>query len=495
MRPLPTLAVLILAGLLSGCFTRYRQANELAEQGRFVEAAQMFEQLSAENPEDKELVELLGRARYRAVQQALGKARQARLTGNPRAGQSFFAQGLELTHQWAVKLDGALESTVEDEKEDATQRLRALAIPRAQRGEALSAESVVHQHQFLLRFAEMQSLRNELWGAARSSGKATCERIRPNAKSSEPYLTNVLARYCLHFDAPGPPVPKLPDAVGGVRTSVDVARMGPGANGELAGALESALAASPWWAEGGPKAAELSVRGSTDFNENRRTMMLSAPWEESVPYTEQVKKTVEESVPVTECEAYEESDPSTPGHKVSRLREVTKSKTKTREVYVEETRYRNVPRSFDYQALVIERRASYSAKALLSVGADAVAASGQEAADHRSGYQHDVTFEPAGVRPQRPQFIPVEDWYRGNQNALVGRFRESLFESYRAKFCSVASPSLEEAARCARAGEGVAKESLQSLVPLLGEDAFEVPRVVGPAESAKKATVGPAASR
>ncbi len=475
----------------TGCFTRYHKANELAESGKFIEAAALFEQLSAEHPQDKELRELLGRARYRAVQQALGRARQARLTGDPKTSQAFFAKGLELRSQWALKLDGALESTVEDEREDAVRRLRGLVAPHTLKGEALSAETIVESHAFLLRFPELSGLRQELSTATRAAGRATCQKLQQTAKASDaasdaraqeasPYLLNLVARYCQHFDERGPTAPPLPDALGSFEVSVELDKVGQGTSAELQAALDRVVRQSPWYSDGALRQGMLTARGSARLERSERLVMLSAPWEERVPYTEEVVKQLEESVPVTECQAYDEYDPKAPGGNVSRTREVTRQKTKTREVVVKETRHRDVPRSFDYQALRVEREGRFSSQAELTVKGEVLAAAGQEFSHTWSGYQHDVTFEPANVRPQRPAVAAFEEWTRDNGHALAGRLSTALAESYQARFCTTAAPSKEEAARCARGGKVGPGPTADALVPLLGTDAYEAPRILGP---------------
>ena len=103
-----------------------------------------------------------------------------------------------------------------------------------------------------------------------------------------------------------------------------------------------------------------------------------------------------------ECETYEESQTiNNVATKVVKTRTVTKKKTKTYQKVVPETRWRDVPRSFEYQALQVERTQSYAVRAELLVAGQSAAAAGRDAADSHSGYSHDVVFEAAGVQPSR----------------------------------------------------------------------------------------------
>ncbi len=475
-----TVVILLAGAALTGCFTRFHKANELAKEGKFVEAAELFEQLAAESPADPELPELMNRARYRAVEHALGRAREYRLAEDPATSQRHFAQGLSLRKRWNLKLSGALEGTIDDEREDATARLRAQVLPRTRAGEALSAEAILDVHGFLLQHEELASLRTELEAATASTGEGTCAKLRPSAAASEPYWTHVVAEYCKHFRAAAPATSALPDTFSSSETSLGVTSMGEGAVGQLKQRLELAVRESPWRSANGPLPALLTTRGAAPVTRREEWTRLSAPWSERVPYVEHVTKKLEEEVAVQECEPYDEADPKVPGGKVTRTRTVTRKKVKTREVVVPETRYREVPRAFEYQALRVERTLAFAVRAELSVGGQSAASAGREDAQSSHGYEHDVTFAPAGVHPTRAELGSAGGWFEDNAAALAATFGESLREGWRARFCRARSFSVDEAARCARAGARIPEEAVFALRPRLGADAEQIPRLLAP---------------
>lgn len=460
----------------TGCMTRFRRANELAEEGKFVEAAMLFEELARENPKDADVAERLQRARRRAVEHALGRARQARLRGESVVAQKHFAEGLELREKWNLKLDGALETTVEEEAEDATRYLRQHVLPHAQSGEALTAEEWVARYDFLLRHVELASLKRELVDAARQSGRAKCERLRPSAGDRKPYWTELVAAFCLHFGSTPPARLPLPEVAREVKGQARVSGLGEGTLGELEGRLGMALHDSPWFSEDGQSTASFSAVGAASLRESSDPVRLSAEWVERVPYTVDVVRRVEEQVPVTECESYQEPNPR--GGTVSRVREVTRTKTVTREVVVRETRFRDVARVFEFQALRVDRQVSFSVRAEVQSGGQLVAAAGQEDEARQVGYSHDVTFNPAGVRPTRPGFVEPGAYFGRQSAALIEKFSHSLRESWRARFCGAGSFSLEEGARCARVVEKVPGEALDALRREVGEDASRLPPLV-----------------
>ncbi len=491
MRQLLILALIFSGAVTTGCLTRYRQAHELAKAGKFVEAAELFEQLAKESPNDPELPELMNHARYRAVEHALGRARQYRLAEDPLTSERHFADGLSLRKRWNLKLNGALEGTIDDEREDATARLRAQVLPRASKGEALVAESILEDMGFLLQHEELAALRDELTRATLTSGESTCAKLRPSAVAGEPYWTHVVAQYCKHFRSAAPVEPVLADTFSAAQSTLQISAMSDGASGVLKGKLEARLRESPWYSDKGPLVATLVTKGQAPVTRREEWTRQSAQWTERVPYTENVTKKLEETVPVNECETYEESAPGAPNGKVTRMRTVKKDKTQTREVVVAETRYRDVPRVFEYQALRVERTTAFSVRAELSVNGQPAATAGRDATETRHGYQHDVTFDPANVHPTRPEFFPAEAWFDANVNELAGGFAEAMREGWRARFCRGRSYSPDEAARCARAGDKVPQEAISALAPRLGEDAAQIPQLLAPPSLRRKPAAPP----
>lgn len=466
------LSALVVVVVAAGCNPRFRHANGLAEQGKFVEAAELFEQLYRENPNDPELPGLIEHAHARAVDQALGQARVRRLAGDFPAAQRAFADGLALRARWNVKLSGALESTVEDEREDATLRLRAQVRPLTQKGEALEAQAVVQQHLFLLKHPELAALRTELEAAAANAGKDTCRRLSPTATAASPHWTGLVAAYCEHFGADAPRRWPLVETFDEARATVAVSQLSDALGTSLRGALLDRAYAGPFHSPGGTLKAQLDVGGAVGQSRRERTVQLQAQWVERVPYVEHVTKTFEEKVPVSECEVYEENG-------VKKTRTVTKEKTKTYQKVVPETRWREVPRAFDYQALQVERVQSFAVRAELYVGGLSAAAAGREAGDTRTGYLHDVVFPAAEVRPVRPDFPPVEGWLAGRGEELVAAFAESMIAGWRARYCRAGTYDLEAAARCARAGVQVPPEAIDVLAASLGADAARAPGLLG----------------
>lgn len=468
-RPLIFGLGLAAVGWLSGCVSRFRQAEELTAQKRYLEAVSILEGLYAEDPRNADLRRSLERTRFLAVEDALGKARQKRMVRDYETSQRFFAEGLSLRKKWNVKLNGALESTVNDEREDATLRLRAQIVPKIQAGYALAGEAVFLAHLFLLQHDEMTMLRKELSDAIQFSGETTCKKLLKTTSSNEPHWTGLVGRYCRHFHQSAPAEPMLVETFSTASISVTVNSMGEGTAGELMAWVNTEFRKSPWYAERGPHTANVFGRGNVGVRNRQEWVTLSAPWVERVPYQVDVVKVLQEKTPVTECEISEQRMSNGARRVVGR--EVTNQKIRERQVVVQETRYRDVPRAFNYNAMRAERVLEYSVRIEFRKGDDVLANAGVQDSSSSYGYQHDVSFPAANVQPLRLNFSPADQWFFALAQKSAQAFGQSLDDGWRAKYCSTVNYSLEEASRCVRVGADVPESALSSLESPLGEDA------------------------
>jgi hypothetical protein len=64
------------------------------------------------------------------------------------------------------------------------------------------------------------------------------------------------------------------------------------------------------------------------------------------------------------------------------------------------------------------------------------------------GVDHDVTFEAAGVSPERANLMTAEAFVLREEGRLRDRFREVLDERYAGLYCKAAQYTVEEAAAC-----------------------------------------------
>ncbi|MDB4955931.1 MAG: putative lipoprotein [Myxococcales bacterium] len=124
--------------------------------------------------------------------------------------------------------------------------------------------------------------------------------------------------------------------------------------------------------------------------------------------------------------------------------------TKYRTAYRDETnpvtRYRDVPHSFSYEAT--KRTGRYTSMLHVLVRAPDVDAQ-IESDFANEGFDHDVTFEPAGVVPQRANLMTHAAFALREEVRLRDALRSGLDEQYAKLYCSASTYTLEQAAACA----------------------------------------------
>ncbi|NTX15428.1 hypothetical protein HUA76_32130 [Myxococcus sp. CA056] len=467
-RLLPPLLLLVVLG--SACATLRGRADELARNGQFVEAAAIYDELVTKNPFEKELVSERDGLRGKALGQLLGNARRYRLEGIDEKAEDDLLRFLDRRAQWNSKLNGGLESSLLEEMEGTHKHLRLTISSPAKLGLALTAEETLVRKRPLLSHKEMVVIQREMESAVLQSGKEVCQRLRDVSSDDAPHWRELVSRYCRHwreFAPEPPPAPELTAApswtgqVGGL----DSARME-----LLRTRLTRAFESSPWFSPAASHHPELSLAGRFTTLRDSRSVELTAPYTEKVPYTDHEERTETVEVPYDVEEEYTDKN----GEK--KTRKVTKVHTYTRSFTVAVTRYRDVARTFEFHALrlSVEHELTLSSSGVLDARRGPMSAVLQ---DHlsESAYEHDVTFGPGDVSPRRANFTPPESWLEARVEQMSARFAQTLQEHWRESYCTTPARTLDEAARCARAGATLPTPAYQVLSEVLGDDAARVP--------------------
>ncbi|WP_338870015.1 hypothetical protein [Myxococcus stipitatus] len=464
-------AVLLLAALGSGCSASLRgRADKLAREGRFVEAATLYDDLVQQRPHEKELVSERDGLRGKALDQLLGNARRFRLQGVDEKAEDDLLQFLDRRAQWNSKLNGGLESSLLEEMEGTHQHLRRVISTPATQGLVLTADQVLARKQKLLAHREMAVIQREMSAVVLQSGRDVCKRLRDVSTEDAPHWREVVSRYCRRYRefAPEPPpaaeLMSVPEWTGFV-DGLDSARME-----LLRGKLTRAFESSPWFSPAARHHPEMALAGRFESRRSSHTVELTAPYSEQVPYTDHEDRSETISEPYTEEEEYTDDQ----GKK--RKRTVTKTRTYTRTITVPVTRYREVSRTFEYHALrlSVDHQLTLSTSGVLDSRRGPLSTMFQ---DHLSdsAYEHDVSFGPGNVSPRRARLVDPEPWLEQRVDALVERFSQGLRDHWRESYCTTPTRTLDEAARCARAGTALPTHAYQVLAEVLGDDAAHIP--------------------
>ncbi|NNB98236.1 hypothetical protein HI113_30500 [Corallococcus exiguus] len=462
---------LLCAGALTACSTTRGHANDLAEKGRFVEAAEVYVKLVNDEPNNPEYRASLDDLRWRGLSQLLTQARQARVEGRDEDAEVNLEQFFTYKVKWNSKLDGGMESSLLEEMAGTHRHLRQLIIDPAKLGNALTAESHLDRKRTLLAPPEMAPIRRDVEEAVAQGGAATCGKLKQSLSGGAQHWTELVSRYCGHYQQSAPRAGMFPEALGVPTWQASVDGISDDVVQYLMTRLSGAFEASPWYSEASQRHAPLTIAGSLRERRTVEPVQLTAPWTERVPYTDHEDRTATAEVPYSVEESYEEKG-------VMKKRLVRQTKTVEYKTTVEVTKYRDVSRSFDYHA---QRRGVEYSFAVVAQGIlqeqHAPLAVKAENSIEASGYEHNITFEPGGVRPQVFQRPNKEGWLDGQLRGYEQTFFASLMSRWQDAFCDAPAFAVEDAARCARGGVELPGPAKQALTDTLGDDAAQVHRL------------------
>lgn len=462
---------LLCAGVLSACSTVRGKANDLAEKGRFVEAAEVYVKLVQDEPNNPEYRASLEDLRWRGLSQLLTQARQARVEGRDEDAEGNLEQFLSYKVKWNSKLDGGMESSLLEEMAGTHQHLRQLIIEPAKRGNALTAESHLERKRALLAHSEMAPIRRDMEEAVAQGGLSTCAKLKQSLDSGAQHWTELVSRYCGHYQQSAPRAGMFPEALGVPTWQVSVDGISDDVVQYLTTRLSGAFEASPWYSEASQRHAPLTIAGSLSERRISEPVTLTAPWTERVPYTDHEDRTATADVPYTVEESYEDKG-------VMKKRLVNQTKKVEYKTTVEVTKYRDVERSFDYHAQRrgVEYHFAVVAQGLLQERHAPLAVKAERSLE-ASGYEHNITFEPGGVRPQRFERPDKANWLDGQLRGYEQTFFASLMDRWQDAYCKAPTFAVEDAARCARGGVELPGPAKQALRDELGDDAAQVHRL------------------
>lgn len=489
-------SVLILV-LVAACATTKGRADDLYDQGRFLEAAELYDQIARENPSDVEAKVRRTRARNGALRVQLAYVTKVRLAGQREIAAQQLQKLFQLRDSWRMNTEPAIAKLLETELVEVGTWLEGVVANRVRTAGPLVGESIALQFQELFAHPELDKWRASIGLAIETAGRDVCSRIAPT--TTTPYWSWIANRYCSHFNIRAVEPMRLPNLRAGLAVTGSVQNTASGESERMRIALANAFKASVWYAPDGATPVRATLTGAVAAKFDSRSVTRTADYTEQIPYTdhETVQEAYEE--PYTDTEYYTEqvphteyrsesyscgdstctrSVPETVYRSESRTRTVTKYRTQYRPVTRPVTRYRTENRTYTYAG--VEHYGRYQSNLRLVVAADLdglIAQVDQNVTE--SGFETDASFSPAGVYPQTANLTSAETFVANEERRLVAELHARLQALYAARYCRDSEFTLEAAARCAYLGmDAVPPQAHKVLHAQFGEDLQYLPAVL-----------------
>lgn len=456
-------ALVVVAGCAQSINSR---ADEAYKKRRYLEAAELYDQVVRTDPKDGKAAAKRTQARTEALRELLAATARARVAGRLDAATTTLAELLVRRNSWAMKLEGQAAKELTVEIVAAGSAIATAVTATATTRGPLSAELLAAHYAPLLAHVDFQNWRGEIEDSVRGVGRTKCDALAPRATT--PYWSWIVASYCRHFGGTEVKVMTRPNLRTGLVVEGSIVGIPAEDTSRIRTTLSSAFRDSVWFSPDGPKQAHALLGGKMVATFDSRTVSKTATWTEQVPYTAYEDQQESYQEPYNDQESYQEQVPHTENRtethpcgdtsctethpetvysSETRYRTVTKYRTAYRTVTKPVTRYRDVPRSFTYAAL--ERSGHYVSALRVRFDRDSPEVSAEiknDSVEH--GFDHDVTNTDAGVSPQRANLPALADLTVHEEARLAAEVKVKLDGAYREAYCGGAQFTLEEAAAC-----------------------------------------------
>ncbi|WP_394847024.1 tetratricopeptide repeat protein [Pendulispora brunnea] len=456
-----------------GCAGLRGRADSAFERGDYEAAARDYAQLVAKDPADQELRGRLAQARERVFLGILSSIAESRRGGNKDRAIEGVGNLLQHARDWNDRGSPAIQQRTREEMTWVENEITTECGVMLDKNAPLLADAHLSaRERQVLRHPDFAPIKSTIHDAIMAAGAARCGKLAPATPGTNPYLSDLIGKYCAHFNVQTPRVPVLPFHISQVVLGGEVEGMSLEGRDAFAAALRKGLETSVFWDPRAEVSAVATIQGKNRASFRSQPRTLSRPWVEQVAYqaTEEYQEayteyyqdteTYFENEPYTDHETYThtcsdgkstctDSRPVTKYRQVSRTRPVTRNRTAYRTKTRPVTKYREENRVFTFEA--VERSANYE----VDVGATIDLKQGispfavhLSTSERKSGLDHDSSFPPAGVEPSRANLPSREAFWTAQLPTIVQRTSSSANVHWAASFCSQGAYSAEEAARC-----------------------------------------------
>jgi hypothetical protein len=448
MRRLPAAAAAASAltlALLSACNTAHKRAEKLMEEGLFDDAVHSYEKMLAEDPNDTDAALGLAKARQSLLDRRLIEVRRLRQSGSPGPALDVLLDVLEKEQQWNTLPPGAAAFTQEEE--------RQLALPyaRAEVGQALGQGFPLKAEHFLIRYrrvfaGDLQKGWDALKAEARAKGKSSCHAFQKEKLEGQPYFARFLVQYCGYWGEKSREIPADREkALGELygRAEVTVSGSSDRAQGAyatlLSEALRGAFSRTGWFEAAGKRRAEIPIHFTFHEVQSRQPVPQTHMYTVQVPYTEWREEARTRPVPNTNrTESYTERVPV--------------------------TRYRSVPRRYDFTATDHRQHLDADITGQVALGDRTVRVAVAQQSD-TGGIEHGESQPAIGLRPATPTLANPDGFFREQINRAGAELEAQAAQAWVETYCHAPEGGAAEANwvfRCLRQNTPTPPEAAQT---------------------------------
>ncbi|MGE3544341.1 MAG: hypothetical protein AB7L28_10425, partial [Kofleriaceae bacterium] len=190
----------MIAVLGIACTTLRGRADEAYARGDYLEAAKLYDQMVAAEPDNAEALERRFAARAAALRAMLQATQLARSTGRTEAAINELARLLHHRDLWAMPPDPDLVAPIAAEVTAATAHVQVMIDGLVMARRPLGAQQTLGRFQSLLSRRDFDNRYELLRTTVAAAGRRHCDKlIAESSTAATPYWNRFLNRYCAYW--------------------------------------------------------------------------------------------------------------------------------------------------------------------------------------------------------------------------------------------------------------------------------------------------------
>ena len=347
-------------------------------------------------------------------------------------------------------------TALEVEVRDADETVRANVGRHAAAGHPFTAAAELARRAPLLTTAAFAPTRNASADAIKQAGQQVCARLQATVTPEQPYWGLGVSRYCAHFGVTFAAPPRA-SALGSFEVSGQISGVTAAQSAAFRARIVEWLRGSLWFDDAGKAVARGSVEGVYTASHKRQSVTLHATYKETITTSTTGPLVPPLALPtarggVAPAHPYPDTSYSTT----------------------------TIDQTLPYDAEEIRGDYALGASVKIDVGTPVPLTVSVRRAQGIKGYDHDMTFEPAGIVPRHDHVPSAAEWFDDQVESMSLKMVWALNRKFIDAHCKRASFDVDEAARCLVVGQQP-PGALAALAAAIGENAESLVAILRPA--------------
>lgn len=412
---------LLILLLLVSCASAKKKAIELSEQGKHEEAIALWAEAIKKDPDDEEIQNGFQASLDYVSNDRLTRTRDKRLANNNQGALEELRGLVELQKKWNIKLDFNSSSFQGKEVQYAWPYYKSTIKTKLDQKLPLAAESDHKIYKDIFNsMKDYQAVQTDITKA----GQKKCLVLKQQ-QGNKPFFTSFVTQFCKYFSAGRDLSSTTISSVlfGRTELEANIKNINETSIGALQTSLDKNLKETPWHHPEAGKIIVMKLSGEYNWTPKTEKIHQAHNYEEKVPYTDYEEVKRKRSVPYDTV--------------VNGVR-VTKYRTENYRDKQPVTKYRNVPRVYQYWATKNSLNIAMALKGTIKIDKESYPFFFQKNVREEK-ILHDINLPKIGLYPQREDVSNPMTKFEVMGGEMALQFKKDLNAIWEKNFCVLPS--------------------------------------------------------